>query len=338
MAISRGPWALLVVGVSALPTFAACGDSAADGEPESGDTTGQALTSTSTGHGSSTTLGATSTTGQAAPTTATATGIGASTTGGGAGGGFSDTTGGGEAGSTTGSAGPSGAGGTTGSVSATTTSNGMSSSTMGPGSSTGASAGGSATEGGPGGGTTTDGGTNECEFSGNVSYQFNQPAGWPADVVELLTSAMDEAMYYYNCYADFSKELTINYDPGVPTAQGNTDGWISFGSDRNYMQVATAMHEVGHTMGVGYSPWAELMDDGTWTGPAVVEFMTNLPAAERDPDMYSQRSYVTGDSQHFWPYGLNQASEHQSEWSLINHVRIVAAMQLDKQAYLAGDL
>ena len=221
-----------------------------------------------------------------------------------------------------------GAGGTTGSV--TTTGSPSSSSSSGQGA--GGSGGVGTTTGG------TDGGASECEFSGNVRYQFNQPGGWPSEVVELLTTAMDGATYYYNCYADLDKELTINYDPGVPTAQGNVDGWISFGDDRAYMVVATAMHEVAHTLGVGYSPWAELIDDGTWTGPAVVEFMTNLPADQRDPDMYSQRTYITCDTQHFWPYGLNQAAEHQSDWSLINNVRIVSAMQRDKQAYLAGEL
>lgn len=44
------------------------------------------------------------------------------------------------------------------------------------------------------------------------------------------------------------------------------------------------------------------------------------------------------DNQHFWPYGLNQAAEHQSEWSLSDHVRLVAAMQQEKQAYLHGEL
>lgn len=198
------------------------------------------------------------------------------------------------------------------------------------------SQGGSQTQGGAGGTGGADG--SGCPYSGTIQYHLNGPETWPSDVVELLTEAMDEALYYYNCYAALSQDLTVNYDPGVPTAQANVDGWMSFGSDRGYMQVATAMHEVAHTLGVGYYPWSELIVDGRWTGPAVVEFITNLPPEQRDPDMYSQRDYITCDSQHFWPYGLNQASEHQSEWSLINNVRIVAAMQLDKQAYLDGDL
>lgn len=192
--------------------------------------------------------------------------------------------------------------------------------------------------GGEGTGGSGGGGNGDCPFSGNITYRLNGSENWPADVVQLLAEAMDEALYYYNCYADLSHELTVNYNDSVQTAEANVDGWMSFGSNRDYMVTATAMHEVAHTMGVAYYPWNELIEDGRWVGPAVVEFITNLPAEQRDPDMYSQRDYITCDQQHFWPYGLNQASEHQSEWSLINHVRIVAAMQKDKQAYLNGEL
>lgn len=348
MEIPRCPVASLLL-VACVPLMlAACGDSAAEGgstEGAASDTgTGPAmLTSTGSGtQGSSATLGSTGTgtgtgTGTNADTSVatmsasasnTTTGSASTTGAGGSGGVFSDTTSGGDA-MTTSGMGPGGTTDTTGAGGASTTAS-LVSGSGGAGGSGGNDP--NATNGGSGGGSS------ECAFSGNISYQFNQPEGWPEDVVELLTSAMDGATYYYNCYADLEKQLTINYDPGVPTAQGNVDGWISFGNSRSYMVVATAMHEVAHTLGVGYSPWIELMQDSIWRGPAVVEFMTNLSVEQRDPDMYSQRSYITGDLQHFWPYGLNQASEHQSEWSLINHVRIVAAMQLDKQAYLAGDL
>lgn len=177
-----------------------------------------------------------------------------------------------------------------------------------------------------------------CPFSGGVRYRLNGAEAWPPDVRDRLVTAMDAAVGYYNCYAELSHELTVNYNPGVPTAEANVDGWMSFGSNRAYMVVATAMHEVGHTLGVGYFPWRELIVDGRWTGPAVIDVITRLPAAERDPDAFSQRDYITADAQHFWPYGLNQAAEHQSEWSLINHVRLVAAMQRDKRAYEGGEL
>lgn len=170
-----------------------------------------------------------------------------------------------------------------------------------------------------------------CPFSGSVSYSLNGSESWPSEVVTLLTTAMDEGIWYYNCYADLSHNLTVNYDPGVPTAQANVDGWMTFGSSRSYMVVATAMHEIGHTMGVGFYPWTELTDSNKrWTGPAVQKLMDSMPQEERDP---GERDYITADGQHFWPYGLNYASEHVSEWSLINHVRVVAAMQEDKGNY-----
>ncbi len=77
------------------------------------------------------------------------------------------------------------------------------------------------------------------------------------------------------------------------------------------------------------------MHDGRWTGSAVNQLMASIPTEERDPD-YGLRDYITADAQHFWPYGLNYASEHLSEWSLINHVRIVAAMRHDKEDYLGS--
>ena len=204
----------------------------------------------------------------------------------------------------------------------------------------GTPAGGSAGSAAGGSGTATggSGGGDGCPFSGHVEYRLNQPETWPAHARELIVAAMDEGVYYYNCYADLTQSITVNYNPGVPTAEANIDGWLSFGADEGYMVTPTAMHEISHTLGVGYYPWAELIVDSRWVGPAVVEYITNLPAEQRDPDTYSQRDYITADNQHFWPYGLNRASEYQSEWSLINNVRLVAAINEDKRAYLNGEL
>jgi hypothetical protein len=175
----------------------------------------------------------------------------------------------------------------------------------------------------------------DCPGSGSIEYTFVDMQAWPVDALEKLTQALDEAIYYYTCYSDLNHSLRIAYQPGVPTAQANVDGLISFGSDRNYMVTATVMHEIGHTMGVGFYPWNELLEDGVWVGSNVEELMASIPVEERDMDEYAMRDYITCDTQHFWPYGLNYASEHMSEWSLINHVRIVAAMNRDKDALLA---
>jgi len=38
---------------------------------------------------------------------------------------------------------------------------------------------------------------------------------------------------------------------------------------------------------------------------------------------------INGDTQHFWPYGLNYASEVKSEADVIDHCRIVMALRKD---------
>ena len=38
---------------------------------------------------------------------------------------------------------------------------------------------------------------------------------------------------------------------------------------------------------------------------------------------------VHGDSQHFWPYGLNYASEVKSDADLVGHCKMVVALRRD---------
>ncbi len=171
----------------------------------------------------------------------------------------------------------------------------------------------------------------QCPFSGSITYSFKSNQVWPSGAKEKLTEALDEALWYYNCYADLTHTLTINYKPDVPTAEANVDGLISFGQNQQYMVTATAMHEIAHTMGVGFPPFLQLTDDNMrWTGPAVKKVIENIPPEQSDP---GARRYITADKYHFWPYGLNQADEHESEWSLINHVRIVTAIREDLQNF-----
>ena len=185
---------------------------------------------------------------------------------------------------------------------------------------------GGAPTGGTGPGTGGDGGAaSDCPYSGSISYTLNRadsPTADQLDAYERLTVAMDEALYYYNCYADLEKQLWVNYDPGVPTAQANIDGWMSFGNDRAYMVLPTAMHEVAHTLGVGYYGFGDMTDsNGIWTGANANAVLASIENP-RDTQLHA-------DSMHFWPYGLNYASEYENEDDLINHVRLVAAIRLD---------
>jgi hypothetical protein len=171
----------------------------------------------------------------------------------------------------------------------------------------------------------TGGTGSECPASGNITYTLNQsdsPTDDELDAYEHLTAAMDEALYYYNCYTDLEKQLWVNYNTGVPTAEANIDGWMSFGADRAYMAVPTAMHEIAHTLGIGFYNFSEMTDsNGIWTGAVANAVLASIPNP-RDTQLHA-------DSMHFWPYGLNYASEYENEDDLINHCLLVAAIRED---------
>jgi hypothetical protein len=137
---------------------------------------------------------------------------------------------------------------------------------------------------------------------------------------ERITRAMDEALVFYNCYTSLSLELRVAYVPSVATADGNVNGSMRFGS-RASMNTITAMHELGHTAGVGGPRFQGLIQAGVYTGARATRVLRELagdPSAE-----------LHGDAQHFWPYGLNYSSEVSSDEDLIRHCLIVDAMQAD---------
>jgi hypothetical protein len=162
-----------------------------------------------------------------------------------------------------------------------------------------------------------------CPESGNVRYTLARsmaPTPDEQDAYERITLAMDEALVFYNCYTSLSLELRVTYVPGVATADGNVNGSMRFGS-RASMNSITAMHEIGHTAGVGGPRFQPLIQAGVYTGASatrVLRELTEDPSAE-----------LRGDTQHFWPYGLNYTSEVSSDEDLIRHCLIVGAMQAD---------
>jgi hypothetical protein len=135
----------------------------------------------------------------------------------------------------------------------------------------------------------------------------------------LITSAMNAAVARYNNLSDLGKSITVRYDPGVPTADGNINGTIRFGN-RSYMTERTALHEIAHTIGVGTSSgWSSLGGSGTWRGAQATALVKQFDG--------SGATISTGGG-HFWPYGLNYENEF-SNTAADRHVRIVAAMVSD---------
>lgn len=170
---------------------------------------------------------------------------------------------------------------------------------------------------------------NEVSFTssntGNVTYTLIKEVNPTADQLnayQLIKIAMDSAMYYYNTYTTFSKNITVQYEPGVATADGSNNGTIRFGSNTYYMNVGTAMHETAHTMGVGTnSSWSTLMVGGVYQGINANNVLRSITGNSTD--------LIHGDTQHFWPYGINYPSEVTSASVLINHCKILEAMKMD---------
>lgn len=158
-------------------------------------------------------------------------------------------------------------------------------------------------------------------------HKSSSPTDDELDAYQRITTVMDSAVYLYNKYTNLSKYINVYYAPGVPTAEASSNGDLRFGKERSYMFVGTAMHEMAHTMGMGTTDaYRAMFKDGVFQGEKAQALLKEIDG----PD-----AVLKGDNQHFWPYGLNYASEVKSEQDLINHAKIVYAMYQDifKEAF-----
>lgn len=168
-------------------------------------------------------------------------------------------------------------------------------------------------------------GTAPGHAAGSITYVLEKAAAPTADQLDAyarIQKAMDSALYHYNRLTTLRKALRVQYVPGVPTADANSNGVMRFGSNRSYMSVITAMHEMSHTLGVGTTPeYARILVGGLLQAPkanAALRAATNDPAAQ-----------MKGDAMHMWPYGLNFASEVKSVADLEIHCRIMEGLHQD---------
>lgn len=162
---------------------------------------------------------------------------------------------------------------------------------------------------------------------GNVTYTLAQNANPTAEesaAYARIKAAFDEAVAYYNEFTSISKTLYVSYNPGVATADGNINGSIRVGANTGYQRTGTALHEIAHTVGVGtHGYWTgTLISGGVYQGVQankLLRFMTRNPAES-----------LKGDQLHFWPYGINGASEDTGQEMLyITNVMVIQGMKKD---------
>jgi hypothetical protein len=164
-----------------------------------------------------------------------------------------------------------------------------------------------------------------CPAAGRLTYTLARSSAPTADELDAyarITTAMDLAVAEYNCYSNVTKALSVTYNTGVPTADGSYSGAMRFGANRAYMTQVTAQHEIGHTLGVGtYSSWTSFVSNGRWTGANAIAVVRSLSG--------DSSAVLNADGAHFWPYGLNQASEATSADDYIYNVKVVVALRQD---------
>jgi hypothetical protein len=154
-----------------------------------------------------------------------------------------------------------------------------------------------------------------------ITYTLARVANPSADQLDAyarITNAMDRAVARYNKFDNTRRHLNVSYVPGVPTAEADINGNVRFGTDRQYMQEGTALHEMSHSLSVGTAAnFQSKCDTQNW--PAALPLLRSWDG----PD-----ARINCGGPHIWPYGLNYSQEF-SELSFDRHVRLVQAMHHD---------
>jgi len=126
---------------------------------------------------------------------------------------------------------------------------------------------------------------------------------------------MNQAVGMFNTYSDYNYDIGVAYNSGVPTAQSDYHGQITFGGSISY---GVAMHEMSHWLGTGTTGNWAIYAAGTWGGDY----------ANNNEEAYDGPSANLGcDSAHYWPYGWNYPNEYSAPE---RHIGLVGAFARDQ--------
>lgn len=181
--------------------------------------------------------------------------------------------------------------------------------------------------------TYSDDVTFKTRPAGKMTYTFNKaqnPTAEQLAAYDRLQMPVDSATWYINNFTSTTKHVYLNYDPGVPTADANNEGWMRFGASTGVQNIRTMLHEMNHTLGTGTSSWwTGKIVGGKYQGQHVNALLKKIQNSSADVQL-------SGDSQHWWPYGLNQNSEVTSSWDYVYNCLIIEAMRKDGMTTYSG--
>jgi autotransporter-associated beta strand protein len=153
---------------------------------------------------------------------------------------------------------------------------------------------------------------------------FSILGGWDTQArKDAATAAMANVVGRYNAYGNFTLNndgnIEVFYNAGVPTAQSNYNGNITFGG--TYPNDRVAQHESNHWLGSGTTGnWSNLFSNGVWTGAKM-----NALAAQLDGD----GAVILQSGVHFYPYGLNYDTEVVNSDVLMRNIALTYAQRQD---------
>lgn len=160
---------------------------------------------------------------------------------------------------------------------------------------------------------------------GKITYTFNKATNPNTEQLEAyarLQVAVDSAVWYLSNYTSATKHVYLNYVEGTPTADANNEGWMRFGTNAGFQNLRTMLHEMNHTLGTGTTGWwTSKIVGGKFQGQYTNELLRKI---QRNPTIE-----LSGDAQHWWPFGLNQNSEVTSSWDYVYNCILIEAMRKD---------
>ena len=151
----------------------------------------------------------------------------------------------------------------------------------------------------------------------DITYHLNfDPAS--SGEAQQVANSVAVAAAFYNQHGSFNKHWGVTYHPGIPTAEGNYDGYMGYGGTRNERVV---FHEAAHTFGMGtHGAYGGLISGGLWKGKY---------GNQAQFDTYNDfGDGLHGDGHAIWPSGFNYDNEDgyiQRFW----HTRIMAGIRAD---------
>ncbi|WP_113654679.1 hypothetical protein [Pedobacter namyangjuensis] len=168
---------------------------------------------------------------------------------------------------------------------------------------------------------------------GKITYTFNKatnPSNSELEAYARLQIAVDSAAWYLSNFSSATKHVWLNYVDGVPTADANNEGWMRFGTNSGFQNIRTMLHEMNHTLGTGTSSWwNSKIVGGKFQGQHTNELLQKIQKS-------AVAVQLSGDTQHWWPYGLNQNSEVTSSWDYVYNCILIEAMRKDGLTQYSG--